>query len=68
DALAARREALATGLGSNVREALMHASKKPRYTAPEVLATVRQPEQLNLLGKLLYGTESYKKITAAPAP
>jgi len=68
EAIAARKDALATGVGSNVREALMHASKKPRYTDPEILARVRQPEQLTLMGKLVYGTESYRKITAAPAP
>lgn len=68
EAVAARTDALKTGIGSNVREALMHASKKPRYTNPAALAAIRQPEQLNLLGKLLYGTESYRKITAAPAP
>lgn len=67
-AITARMEALETGIGSNVREALMHASRKPRYTNPEALAAARRPEQLTLLGKLLYGTESYRKITAAPAP
>ena len=67
-ALAARRAALESGVGSNVREALMHASKKPRYTSPETLGRLRQSEHLTLLGKLLYGTVSYKKIAAAPAP
>lgn len=67
EALAARMDALKTGLGINVREALMHATKKPRYTASEMLACVRQPEQLNLLGELLYGTKSYGPIAAAPS-
>lgn len=59
EALAARIEAFRTGLGSNVREALMHASKKPRYTAPEVIARLRKPEQLTQLGRYLYGQEPY---------
>ena len=67
EAIAARTDALASGIGSNVREALMHASKKPRYTNPDALTRVREPEQLNLLGKLLYGTESYAKIAAPSA-
>lgn len=68
EAIAARREALRTGIGSNMREALMHASKKSRYSDYDALARVRVPEQLNLLGKLVYGTETYAKIIATPAP
>ncbi len=68
EAIAARMEALKTGVGINVREALMHASKKPRYTNPDVLARVRQPERLTLLGELLYGQKNYRDITAALAP
>lgn len=68
DTVAARQDALKTGIGSNVREALMHASKRPRYTNPDALAATRQPEQLNQLGKLLYGTDSYRKIAITPAP
>jgi hypothetical protein len=68
DAVSARRDALRTGIGSNVREALMHASKKPRYTNPDALSAIRRPERLNLLGKLLYGTENYEKTAASPAP
>lgn len=67
EALAARMDALKTGLGNNVREALMHATKRPRYTDPEMLASVRKSEQLNLLGELLYGTASYRSIAAAPS-
>jgi hypothetical protein len=59
-AVAARVDALKTGLGSNVRDAMMHASKKPRFTQPEAIARVRKPEQLNLLGRLLYGTDGYR--------
>ncbi len=57
-----RQEALLSGLGSNQREALMHASKKPRYTAPQALNRLRKPEQLSLLGDLLYGKISYTSI------
>lgn len=62
DAVQARNEAFRTGLGTNVRDALMHASKKPRYTNPDVLSAVRAPEQLTLLGRLLYGKERYADI------
>ncbi len=68
EAIDARREALRSGIGSNMREALMHASKKSRYTEYDALARVRAPEQLNILGKLVYGTETYAKIIATPAP
>lgn len=57
--VAVRDEAFASGLGSNVREALMHASMKPRYTDEAALADVRTPEQLSLLGTLLYGQAKY---------
>lgn len=62
--VAARMDALASGVGLNLRDALMHASKKPRFTNPDLLAAHRAPEQLNLLGKLLYGTARYDDITA----
>jgi hypothetical protein len=61
-AAAIRKEAFRTGLGSNVRDALMHASKKPRYTSPAALQQARKKERLNLLGKLLYGWASYEEI------
>lgn len=57
-----RMEAFHTGIGSNVREALMHASKKARYSNYAKLEKVREPENLTLLGELLYGKESYGKI------
>jgi hypothetical protein len=60
-ALAARAEAFATGLGSNIRDALMHASKRPRYTDPEAISRVRQPERLTPLGALSYGQERYER-------
>lgn len=58
----ARTDAFISGIGTNVREALMHASKKARYTNYEKLKAVREQEQLTLLGKLLYGQERYDKI------
>lgn len=64
EALAARKEAFRTGEGSNVREALMHASKKPRYSDAGALARIRVPETLTPLGRLLYGLDSYAGITA----
>ena len=59
---AARAEAFRTGLGSNVRDALMHASMRPRYTDEAAARLARQPEQLHLLGRLLYGQESYANL------
>lgn len=58
-AISARSEAYETGVGSNVRDALMHASKKPRYTDQEAVSRMRKPEQLNALGRLLYGQDQY---------
>jgi ectoine hydroxylase-related dioxygenase (phytanoyl-CoA dioxygenase family) len=62
DLIRAREDAFRSGVGSNVREALMHASKKARYADYDKLVKVREPEQLTLLGRLLYGWESYGKI------
>lgn len=59
--VAARRDACISGVGSNNREALMHASKKPRYQNPEIVQSLRTPEELSLLGKLMYGIETYEK-------
>ena len=47
--VAARQQAFTSGLGSNVRDALMHASMKPRYTEPESMEKHRHPEQLTVL-------------------
>jgi hypothetical protein len=57
-----RVEAFKSGEGSNVREALLHASKKPRYTNLDVLQQLRTPETLQPLGTLLYGQTSYAEI------
>jgi hypothetical protein len=59
DLVLARSRAYYSGEGSNNRDALMHASMKPRYSDSEALASVRQPERLSLLGKLLYGQKDY---------
>lgn len=59
DAVKARQEAYQSGLGSNVRDALMHASKKPRFTDQNFIAGLRKREQLNQLGRYMYGQEPY---------
>jgi len=59
-AVTARAETFRTGIGSNVRDALMHASKKPRYENQEALHSIRRPEQLTALGRLVYGIEPYR--------
>lgn len=58
-ACAARADGFTSGLGSNVRDALMHASKKPRYTDQARLAALRRVEQLTSLGRLIYGQDKY---------
>ena len=57
-----RNKAFQSGEGSNMRKALMHASKKPRYTDLEKVSRTRKEEKLTLLGRLLYGQEKYEKI------
>jgi len=53
-----RRHGFFSGLGKNVREAGMHASMKPRYTNSGAINPVREKEDLNPLGELLYGLKS----------
>jgi hypothetical protein len=55
----ARRDSFATGTGANVRSALMHATRKPRFDDPAWLAARRRPERLTALGELLYGFRRY---------
>lgn len=55
-----RKGAFKNGLGSNVRDALMHASMKPRFTDSTLMNEVRNSEQLNQLGEYLYGFEPYE--------
>ena len=52
-----RAKVFQSGEGTNVREALLHASKKPRYQGDKLFASLRAPEQLNLLGRTLYGID-----------
>lgn len=56
-----RQEYFKSGLGVNVREAYLHASKKPRFTSL-TLNDIRKREELNILGQLLYGCINYKDI------
>lgn len=70
-ATAARRDAYKTGMATSklkVPEALLRASIKPRFTDPEIITRVRQPENLTLLGQLLYGIKRYDEIITPPAP
>lgn len=62
-----RAEALRTAVGSNVRDALMHASKPPRFSNHEAINHVRTTERLNLLGELLYGQARYAHVSAKSA-
>ena len=64
----ARANAFVDGTGSNVRDAMMHASKKPRFTDPAAIARIRKPERLTPLGKLLYGMNAYEPNLPTPAP
>ena len=57
-AAAARREAFRSGIGSNLRDALMHASRKPRWSDPDGAAAVREPERLTALGRMLHGFDA----------
>jgi hypothetical protein len=58
-----RMDAFKTGIGSNVREALMHASKKSRFTDYDSLRRIRgNNDNLTLLGQLLYGQEKYSEL------
>ena len=62
EAIKPRLEALSTGLGSNQRGSLMHASMRPRFTAAQAIAKVQNQADLTYLGKLLYGIESYGQV------
>jgi hypothetical protein len=56
----ARINACKTGIGSNLRDALMHASKKARYTDYDALQNLQgREEKFTLLGELLYGITRY---------
>lgn len=62
DLIEIRQKAFISGLGSNVREAYLHASKKPRFTNEEYINSVREKEILNPLGECLYGFKSYNDL------
>jgi ectoine hydroxylase-related dioxygenase (phytanoyl-CoA dioxygenase family) len=62
DLIEKRKQAFASGLGENVRDAYMHASKKPRFTDSALIKQIRTPEALTLLGQCLYGFESWQGI------
>lgn len=63
--LRARLQALETCEGLNVRDALMHASKRSRYTHPEALRVVHPPETFTPLGRLLYGLDRWNEGAGA---
>jgi Phytanoyl-CoA dioxygenase (PhyH) len=63
EAIESRKKAFSSGLGENNRNAYMHASKKPRFTNPELMQTLRHPEKLTLLGQALYGLINYEDIS-----
>lgn len=69
-AVDARMDAYARGSATSViksPQALIRATIKPRYHfEAEEWRHIRQSENLNLLGKLLYGTAKYKNIIGAP--
>jgi hypothetical protein len=51
-----------SGLGENVRDAYLHASKKPRFTNADLMSQLRKTEQLNELGLCLYGLKKYEDV------
>jgi ectoine hydroxylase-related dioxygenase (phytanoyl-CoA dioxygenase family) len=59
DLITHRKNSYETGLGLNIRDAYMHASKKPRFTNSELINKIREPEELTLLGECLYGFKKY---------
>lgn len=62
DLIQERVKAFHSGLGTNVRDAYLHASKKPRFTHPQYIHSIRQKENLSPLGKCLYGFQSYEQL------
>ena len=54
-----RTDAYLNCLAENNRDDYMHASKKPRFTNASLLKSIKQPEQLNGLGKSLDGIIDY---------
>lgn len=62
DLIDKRLEVFKSGLGENVRDAYLHASKKPRFTDIEYINKIREKENLTQLGQWLYGFKKYKEI------
>lgn len=62
DLIEKRKQAFVSGLGENVRDAYMHASKKPRFTDSTLINQIRTPEALTMLGQCLYGFDSWQDI------
>lgn len=60
DLITTRKNYFMSGEGINVREAYLHASKKPRFNDVQLLGKLRKKEQLNSLGLCLYGLKQYK--------
>jgi hypothetical protein len=46
----------------NDRPAYMHASKGPRFSAPQKLSELRTWEELSLLGELVYGVRPWAEV------
>jgi hypothetical protein len=57
-----RKSLFESGLGNNLRDAYAHASKKPRFTDSDFIKNIRKQENLNDLGKCLYGLKKYNEI------
>lgn len=62
NASAIRSSSYTTGLGTDDRDALCHASFQPRFSDARALAAVRRPERLTRLGSMLYGLEEFPKL------
>lgn len=62
DLIDVRKKAFVSGLGENVREAYLHASKKPRFTNQDYINSVREKELFTPLGECLYGFKSYNDL------
>ena len=59
-----RLRSLREASGWNNREALLYASKLPRFYDPERLSAFRNQEQLSPLGELMYGIRRYTEVSS----
>jgi hypothetical protein len=62
DLIDIRKNSFITGLGQNHRESYLHASKKPRFTDENFINSIREKENLSVLGQCLYGFLDYKDL------